>query len=87
MQMLMKDWAEAFHQEHNRDPDYYFKSLQKVFPNIGYIMDLSLFAHCFNMFADAIEKYQAEAARLAKEEAKAFNSRNWTESHEVKNWH
>ena len=72
----MEDWAVKFHQEGSRDAITYFNVLQKTFPNVRAIAELhpGLFTTCFDMFTDAVGKYEEKAEEIKKRAIKIWEA-------------
>ena len=75
LQTLMEAWAVEFHEKGTREAAFYHDSLKQAFPSVHSVasMHSGVFAACFDLFLDAVSKYEEYKAKSEKAKENAIN--------------
>ena len=79
----METWAVEFHEKGTREPAFYRDTLKQAFPSVRSVADMhsGVFAACFDLFLDAVSKYEEYKAK--SEEAKENAMKRWKQKNEL----
>ena len=79
----METWAVEFHEKGTREAAFYLDTLKQAFPSVRSVADMhsGVFAACFDLFLDAVSKYEEYKAK--SEEAKENAMKRWKQKNEL----
>lgn len=79
----MEAWAVEFHEKGIREASFYHDSLKKAFPSVNSVANMhsGVFAACFDLFLDAVSKY--EEYKEKSDKAKENAMKRWKQKNEL----